>query len=135
MAAKVTTPISPLRRALAESRLREVDVAEALGVDPKTVQRWVAGRVPQRRHRPKVARALDTPEEMVRDGLKFHWSLRAACVPTSWQVNFLVRHEGRVIGSQSLHGKYSDLPDDLVHSAEVDLMYSLPERRRMRRSG
>jgi hypothetical protein len=51
MAVKVTSPISPLRRALAESRLREVDIAEALGVDPKTVQRWLAGRLPQPQHR------------------------------------------------------------------------------------
>ncbi len=51
MAAKVIPPISPLRRALGESRLREVDVAETLGVDPKTVQRWLAGRLPQPRHR------------------------------------------------------------------------------------
>ena len=51
MAAKVIPQISPLRRAFAESRLREVDVAEALGVDPKTVQRWLAGRLPQPRHR------------------------------------------------------------------------------------
>jgi hypothetical protein len=51
MAVKVIPPTSPLRRALAESRLREVDVAEALGVDPKTVQRWLAGRLPQPRHR------------------------------------------------------------------------------------
>ena len=41
----------PLRRALAEARLREVDVAESLGVDRKTVQRWLAGRLPQSRHR------------------------------------------------------------------------------------
>ncbi len=27
-----------------------------------------------------------------------------------------------IIGSQSLHGKYPDLPDDLVRSAEVDLV-------------
>jgi uncharacterized nucleotidyltransferase DUF6036 len=27
-----------------------------------------------------------------------------------------------IIGSQSLHGKYPDLPDDLVSSAEVDLI-------------
>lgn len=40
-----------LRRALADARLGEVDVASSLGVDPKTVHRWVAGRVPQRRHR------------------------------------------------------------------------------------
>ncbi len=55
MAAKVTPPISPPRRALAESRLREVDVAEALDVDPKTVQRWLAGRLPLPRHRWKLA--------------------------------------------------------------------------------
>jgi hypothetical protein len=55
MAAKVTPPISPLRRALAESRLREIDVAKTLDVDPKTVQRWLAGRLPQPRHRWKLA--------------------------------------------------------------------------------
>jgi hypothetical protein len=40
-----------LRRALADARLDEVKVSSALGVDPKTVQRWIAGRLPQRQHR------------------------------------------------------------------------------------
>jgi len=40
-----------LRRALADARLGEVEVSTALSVDPKTVQRWIAGRIPQRRHR------------------------------------------------------------------------------------
>ena len=40
-----------LRHALADARLREVEVSTALSVDPKTVQRWIAGRIPQRRHR------------------------------------------------------------------------------------
>lgn len=40
-----------LRQALADKRLSDVDVATALDVDPKTVQRWISGRVPQRRHR------------------------------------------------------------------------------------
>ncbi len=44
-----------LRRALADARLDEVKVSGALGVDPKTVQRWIAGRVPQRRHRWELA--------------------------------------------------------------------------------
>lgn len=44
-----------LRRALADARLDEVSVSTALGVDPKTVQRWLMGRVPQRRHRWGVA--------------------------------------------------------------------------------
>jgi hypothetical protein len=40
-----------LRRALADARLDEIAVSAALSVDPKTVQRWIAGRIPQRRHR------------------------------------------------------------------------------------
>ena len=36
-----------LRRALSAARLRDRDVAEAMNVDPKTVQRWLAGRRPQ----------------------------------------------------------------------------------------
>ena len=40
-----------LRRALSTARLREHDVAEALRVDTKTVQRWLAGRRPQPHHR------------------------------------------------------------------------------------
>jgi hypothetical protein len=44
-----------LRFALSNARLHEVDVASQLGVDPKTVERWVAGRLPQRRHRWSLA--------------------------------------------------------------------------------
>ncbi|QXJ20618.1 XRE family transcriptional regulator [Actinomadura graeca] len=44
-----------LRRALADARLTEAGVAIQLGVDPKTVRRWVAGRVPYPRHRARVA--------------------------------------------------------------------------------
>ena len=52
MATKTAPPTSsPLRQALAESRLRDLDIAQALGVDPKTVQRWLAGRLPHARHR------------------------------------------------------------------------------------
>ena len=40
-----------LRRALSTARLRDRDVAEAMNVDPKTVQRWLAGRRPQPQHR------------------------------------------------------------------------------------
>ena len=38
----------PLRRALLRARLREDDIAARLGVDPKTVRRWLTGRVPYR---------------------------------------------------------------------------------------
>lgn len=52
-----------LRRALTEARLRETDVAAALGVDPKTVQRWLSGRVPHPRHRWAVSDLLRREEE------------------------------------------------------------------------
>jgi hypothetical protein len=52
----------PLRRALIGARLRDVDVARSLSVDPKTVQRWLAGRVPQARHRWGVADLLSVHE-------------------------------------------------------------------------
>ncbi|TDD69408.1 XRE family transcriptional regulator [Actinomadura darangshiensis] len=44
-----------LRRAFADANLTEADVAARLGVDPKTVHRWLAGRVPYPRHRTKIA--------------------------------------------------------------------------------
>ena len=41
----------PLCRALLRARLNEEDVAARLQVDPKTVRRWLEGRVPYLRHR------------------------------------------------------------------------------------
>ncbi|MDX2050847.1 MAG: hypothetical protein SFV15_00560 [Polyangiaceae bacterium] len=46
------------------------------------------------------------------------------------QLDHVLRAAGRItgekqfviIGSQSLHGRYPDLPDDIVRSAEVDLI-------------
>jgi hypothetical protein len=52
----------PLRRALVGARIRDIDVAESLGVDPKTVQRWLGGRVPHARHRWGVADLLSVHE-------------------------------------------------------------------------
>src|SRR4051812_43889312 len=40
-----------LKRAMANARLRDVDIAARMNVDPKTVQRWLHGRLPQSRHR------------------------------------------------------------------------------------
>jgi DNA-binding transcriptional regulator YdaS (Cro superfamily) len=41
----------PLARALRGAGINAVDVAARLGVDPKTVQRWISGRLPYPRHR------------------------------------------------------------------------------------
>jgi hypothetical protein len=45
----------PLRRALLRARLREDDVAARLGVDPKTVRRWLSGRIPYANNRAALA--------------------------------------------------------------------------------
>jgi hypothetical protein len=52
----------PLRRALVSARLRDIDVAKTLEVDPKTVQRWLGGRLPQPRHRWALADLLSLHE-------------------------------------------------------------------------
>jgi hypothetical protein len=53
----------PLREALVDAGLHDVDVAERLGVDPKTVQRWLSGRLPQRTHRWELARLVHRHEQ------------------------------------------------------------------------
>ncbi|MFI9561719.1 helix-turn-helix domain-containing protein, partial [Nonomuraea endophytica] len=48
--------------ALAHARLQPLDLATRLGVDPKTVSRWLHGRVPYPRHRAAVADCLQVDE-------------------------------------------------------------------------
>src|SRR5579875_814873 len=56
---------TPLRARLDQAGLTVEQFAEIVGVDPKTVQRWLGGRTPYRRHRATIARALDTPEHVL----------------------------------------------------------------------
>ena len=51
-----------LRRFLLQAGLREDDVAARLGVDPKTVRRWLNGRVPYPHNRAAIADLLDAEE-------------------------------------------------------------------------
>ena len=51
-----------LRRALLRVRLREDDVAARLDVDPKTVRRWLNGRVPYAANRVKLADLVGVDE-------------------------------------------------------------------------
>jgi hypothetical protein len=51
-----------LRRAFFRARLTEDDVAARLAVDPKTVRRWLEGRVPYPRNRWDLAQLLEIDE-------------------------------------------------------------------------
>ncbi|MDB6013782.1 MAG: hypothetical protein JWL65_6032 [Gammaproteobacteria bacterium] len=52
----------PLRQALLRAGLREDDVAAQLGVDPKTVRRWLTGRVPYPSSRAALADLVGADE-------------------------------------------------------------------------
>jgi RimJ/RimL family protein N-acetyltransferase len=45
------------------------------------------------------------PDDLVRGTVQHHWGARSRLTPSDWNVNFLVRHEGRVIGAQGLSAK------------------------------
>jgi hypothetical protein len=51
-----------LRTAITRAGLTLGEFADIVQVDVKTVQRWLAGRIPYPRHRARVAGALDTTE-------------------------------------------------------------------------
>jgi hypothetical protein len=52
----------PLRQALLRARLREDDIAARLSVDPKTVRRWLNGRVPYPHNRAAIAELVGADE-------------------------------------------------------------------------
>jgi transcriptional regulator with XRE-family HTH domain len=51
-----------LRQALEQAHLHPDNLAKQVGVDPKTVRRWLAGRQPYPRHRRKIADILNRNE-------------------------------------------------------------------------
>ncbi len=59
-----------LCRALVAARLGEEDVAARMGVDPKTVRRWLEGRVPYRRYRRALAAMLGVDDAILWPGLR-----------------------------------------------------------------
>ncbi|MGH3899986.1 MAG: GNAT family N-acetyltransferase [Pseudonocardiaceae bacterium] len=42
------------------------------------------------------------PGDLVRGTVQYHWGARSRLTPSDWNVNFLVRHDGQVIGAQGL---------------------------------
>jgi RimJ/RimL family protein N-acetyltransferase len=42
------------------------------------------------------------PEQLLRDFAKYHWHLRTTVQPGTWNLDFVVMHEGRIIGMQDV---------------------------------
>lgn len=97
-----------LRGSIASAGLRPAQLAEAVEVDTKTVERWITkGRMPHRGHRGKVAETLHVDEEYiwpqlltepatrsasVAELLELHPS-RSAVPHSTWQQLFASTHE------------------------------------------
>jgi hypothetical protein len=69
-----------LRRAMFRARLSEEGLASQLEVDPKTVRRWIEGRVPYPRHRWALAAILQSDEHDLWPGLAP--SIDSASIPS-----------------------------------------------------
>ncbi|MGH3305966.1 MAG: XRE family transcriptional regulator [Streptosporangiaceae bacterium] len=105
-----------LRRALFRARLSEEEVASRLVVDPKTVRRWIDGRVPYPRHRWALADILHVSERDLWPDLTpnpdsaFHPAEIVAVYPHRWavpreawqQLFEGARHEIGILGYSSL---------------------------------
>jgi transcriptional regulator with XRE-family HTH domain len=61
-------PNERLRATLLERGLTPATLGDELGVDPKTVERWISGRVPYRKHRFAVAARLGVDERYLWPG-------------------------------------------------------------------
>jgi hypothetical protein len=79
-----------LRTALLQRAVTPADLAETIGVDPKTIERWIGGRIPYRRHRHQVAVKLGVDETYLWPG-----ALAADQVASASESEILVVHPHR----------------------------------------
>jgi transcriptional regulator with XRE-family HTH domain len=94
-----------LHAAMTQAGLTADRLAERVQVDPKTVSRWLGGRVPHPRHRVRVAEALGQDEDVIWSGLlktgfdrevRAVWPTRSA-VPRSLWADLISRARRRVL--------------------------------------
>lgn len=102
-----------LRRAVLGAGLDEVDVAARLEVDPKTVRRWLEGRVPYSRHRWALADLLKIDETVLWPELRASqprpgeliavYPHRSSISPETWGSFFAsAKHEIGILASSGL---------------------------------
>ena len=63
------------------------------------------------------------PDELVRGVLQHHWSKRSQLSSSDWTVNFLVRHEGQVIGEQSLSATEFSITQEISTGSWLGMAY------------
>jgi transcriptional regulator with XRE-family HTH domain len=92
-----------LRAALLQRGLTPDELAEAVRVDPKTIERWVGGRGPYWRHRYKVATRLGLDEAYGWPG-----ALAADQVASASESEFLILYPHRWAVPRDILGQLFD---------------------------
>ncbi len=92
-----------LRTTLLQRGVTPEELAESVGVDPKTIERWIGGRVPYRRHRYRVATKLGVDEAYLWPG-----ALAAEQVASASESEILVLYPHRWAVPRDIWGQLFD---------------------------
>jgi transcriptional regulator with XRE-family HTH domain len=98
-----------LRAALLQGGVTPTELAESVGVDPKTIERWIGGRIPYRRHRYRVARQLGIDEAYLWPG-----ALAAEQVASASESEVLVLYPHRWAVPRDVWGQLFDSAEDEI---------------------
>ncbi|MEJ3652008.1 GNAT family N-acetyltransferase [Actinomycetes bacterium KLBMP 9759] len=61
------------------------------------------------------------PAVIGRLSMQHYWEVRARFAPAAWELNLLVRHEGRVIGMQGLHASEFGISRELTTGSWIGM--------------
>jgi transcriptional regulator with XRE-family HTH domain len=98
-----------LRAALLQRGVTPNDLAESVGVDPKTIERWIGGRIPYRRHRYRVASRLGVDEAYLWPG-----ALAAEQVASASESEVLVLYPHRWAVPRDIWGQLFDSAEEEI---------------------
>lgn len=98
-----------LRAALLQRGVTPNELAESVGVDPKTIERWIGGRIPYRRHRYRVASRLGIDEAYLWPG-----ALAAEQVASASESEILVLYPHRWAVPRNIWGQLFDSAEEEI---------------------
>jgi transcriptional regulator with XRE-family HTH domain len=98
-----------LRAALLQCGVTPNELAEFVDVDPKTVERWIGGRIPYRRHRYRVASRLGVDEAYLWPG-----ALAAEQVASASESEVLVLYPHRWAVPRDIWGRLFDSAEEEI---------------------
>jgi transcriptional regulator with XRE-family HTH domain len=98
-----------LRAALLQRGVTPDALAEHVGVDPKTIERWIGGRVPYRRHRYQAATKLGIDEAYLWPG-----ALAAEQVASASESEILLTYPHRWAVPRDLWGQLFDSAEEQI---------------------